>query len=42
MLPELLAERQRFLNRRWFLRDCGVGLGAIALAELAQATGGRE
>jgi len=38
MLTELLAERQRFLNRRWFLRDCGV----IALAELAQATGGRE
>ena len=27
----LLAERQRLLNRRWFLRDCGVGLGAIAL-----------
>jgi hypothetical protein len=26
-----LAERQRLLNRRWFLRDCGVGLGAIAL-----------
>ena len=25
------AERQRLLNRRWFLRDCGVGLGAIAL-----------
>src|SRR5580704_15622769 len=31
MLPNLLAERQRLLNRRWFLRDCGVGLGAIAL-----------
>ncbi|HUR55919.1 MAG TPA: DUF1501 domain-containing protein, partial [Gemmataceae bacterium] len=28
---ELLAERQRFLTRRWFFRDCGVGLGAIAL-----------
>ena len=27
----LLADRQRLLNRRWFLRDCGVGLGAIAL-----------
>src|SRR5436190_23794928 len=23
------------LARRWFLRDCGVGLGAAALAELA-------
>jgi hypothetical protein len=30
----LLAERQRLLNRRWFLRDCGVGLGAIALTGL--------
>src|SRR4051794_25388140 len=24
----------RLLTRRWFLRDCGVGLGALALAEL--------
>jgi hypothetical protein len=31
MFSHLLAERQRLLNRRWFLRDCGVGLGAIAL-----------
>ena len=22
------------VSRRWFLRDCGVGLGAIALADL--------
>src|SRR5262249_5838001 len=29
-----LAERQRLLNRRWFLRNCGVGLGAIALNSL--------
>jgi hypothetical protein len=28
---DILAVRQRLLNRRWFLRDCGVGLGAIAL-----------
>jgi hypothetical protein len=34
MLPNLLAERQRLVNRRWFLRDCGVGLGAIALNSL--------
>ena len=27
----LLVHRQQLLNRRWFLRDCGVGLGAIAL-----------
>src|SRR4051812_43862070 len=31
MFRNLLAERQHLLNRRWFLRDCGVGLGAIAL-----------
>jgi hypothetical protein len=40
---DLLAERQRFLTRRWFLRDCGVGLGAIALQSLlaeASATAG--
>ena len=42
MLPDLLAERRRFLTRRWFFRDCGVGLGAIALADLLQASGGRE
>jgi hypothetical protein len=34
MLPTLLAARQQLLNRRWFLRDCGVGLGAIALNSL--------
>jgi hypothetical protein len=33
-------DRQRLLNRRWFLRDCGVGLGAIALnGLLADAAG---
>ncbi len=30
----LLAESQRFLTRRWFFRDCGVGLGAVALNSL--------
>jgi hypothetical protein len=33
-LPDLLAERRRFLTRRWFFRDCGVGLGAVALNSL--------
>ncbi|MFO0867804.1 MAG: DUF1501 domain-containing protein [Pirellulales bacterium] len=32
-LPE---RRARQLARRWFLRDCGVGLGALALQALAQ------
>ena len=33
-LDDLAAERRRFLTRRWFLRDCGVGLGGIALHSL--------
>jgi hypothetical protein len=35
MTSSLLAERQNLVNRRWFLRDCGVGLGAIALSALS-------
>ena len=31
---ELDHERRRFLSRRWFFRECGVGLGSIALASL--------
>src|SRR5438552_3397312 len=31
---EILAEQSRFLSRRWFFRDCGVGLGSMALASL--------
>lgn len=31
---ELLAERSRFLTRRWFFRDCAAGLGGLALASL--------
>lgn len=31
---ELDLERQRFLTRRWFFQQCGVGLGSIALASL--------
>ena len=27
-------ERRRFLTRRWFFRDCGLGLGSVALASL--------
>ena len=29
-----LLDHKRALARRWFLRDCGVGLGSIALASL--------
>ena len=29
----------RLISRRWFLRDCGVGLGSIALADLLRQHG---
>ncbi|HZZ71234.1 MAG TPA: DUF1501 domain-containing protein [Pirellulales bacterium] len=32
--PAELAARQQRLNRRWFLQDCGIGLGSIALGAL--------
>ena len=28
---ELQRERARFISRRWFLRDCGVGLAGLML-----------
>lgn len=31
---EIQKESARFLSRRWFLRDCGVGLASIALQSL--------
>ena len=33
----LNAERDRSVSRRWFLRDCGVGIGGIALNSLLAA-----
>ncbi|MSU37239.1 MAG: DUF1501 domain-containing protein [Pedosphaera sp.] len=30
----LIEEQKRFLTRRWFFRECGVGLGSIALQSL--------
>jgi len=32
-------QQQRSLSRRWFLRECGVGLGAVALADLLGQSG---
>lgn len=32
--PHIIPEIQRAHSRRWFLKECGVGLGAIALASL--------
>ena len=31
---ELRLERARFISRRWFFRQCGIGLGSIALSSL--------
>ena len=32
---ELQCERARYISRRWFLRDCGVGLAGLMLNSLA-------
>src|SRR5579862_4774253 len=34
---ELRAEYASLITRRWFLRECGVGLGSLALASLLGA-----
>ncbi len=31
---EYAAEARKLITRRWFFRDCGVGLGSVALASL--------
>src|SRR5579859_7675190 len=32
--PDFQIEYSKFLTRRWFFKQCGVGMGAIALADL--------
>src|SRR6185312_14126413 len=34
LIEDLRAEHARFITRRWFLRQCGVGLGSMTLASL--------
>src|SRR5437016_12970837 len=34
LLDELRHEHAKLITRRWFFRQCGVGLGSIALASL--------
>jgi len=36
---ELRREYARMVTRRWFLRDCSVGLGAVALSSMLGQTG---
>lgn len=42
LLHELASERSRFLSRRWFFRDCTLGLGGIALASMLSETARAE
>ncbi len=37
---ELSAARARYLSRRWFLRDCGIGLAGIAASSLLASESG--
>jgi hypothetical protein len=32
--PSTLADLQRSYSRRWFMKDCGLGLGSVALASM--------
>ena len=32
--PQIAAEARKLVTRRWFFRECGVGMGGIALASL--------
>lgn len=34
---ELAAEQQQYQTRRWFFRDCGISMGSVALAAMAQS-----
>ena len=34
---ELRREQAKFISRRWFLQQCGVGLGSVALGSLLGA-----
>ncbi len=36
---QLHNARARYINRRWFFRDCGVGLGSVAAASLLARDG---
>src|SRR5437899_5645885 len=37
LTADLRAEYARLITRRWFFRQCGVGLGSVALASLLGA-----
>ena len=35
---QIVAENGKLLTRRWFFKECGVGLGSVALASLMGAS----
>ena len=37
--PQIAAEVRKLVTRRWFFRECGVGMGGIALASLMRGAG---
>jgi hypothetical protein len=37
--PSTLADIQRSYSRRWFMKDCGLGLGSVALASMLGEAG---
>src|SRR5690349_3671650 len=37
---EINEEARKLVTRRWFFRECGVGLASIAMASLMRGTGG--
>ena len=42
MTQQLQRARAQYLSRRWFLRDCGVGLAGIAAGSLLAAETGAK
>ena len=37
--PHIASETRKLVTRRWFFKECGVGLGGIALASMLGARG---
>ena len=33
---EIAAEARKLITRRWFFKECGVGLASVALASMAR------
>jgi hypothetical protein len=42
LLRDLHAEHARYLSRRWFFKDCGVGMATLAALDLMRAQGASQ